>query len=165
MSAKMRDIRSTVEGCANVRGTAMAETFASRSSPWVTTASVLTIFTQPMKTVKRSATRVGLKSASTAIFVRYSRVKRRMSLSDVWSTHGMQRKSNTAVGSRWNGNRTKQPDLHSVSPIHRRPNYRPPEAEGINKEYPRHFAENILQGLDLISRPQGADDTPHSLGT
>ena len=135
--------------------TSAAENVASRSSPWVITVSVLTTPTQ----LKQSATRVGLKSASSATVEilqgQEADVPVRQRARHPRDAMQIQYRRRFVRVLLWNGNRTRQPDVHSANAIHRQPNYRSPEAKGINKQHARHFAENILQGLDLISRPQG----------
>ena len=63
-------VGSMTERFANVRRRPAEETIASRSSPRVITISPLTAFTQPMRTLKQSTTRAGLKSASAKIVAR-----------------------------------------------------------------------------------------------
>ena len=76
----------------------MAEDVASCSDPWVTTTVLSMTFTELMRMLKQSTTRVGSKSARVAIVVRDSRLERWTTLSnDVLSVHEMHRKSHKIV--------------------------------------------------------------------
>ena len=76
----------------------MEGTIASRSNPWVVKSSAFTTFRQPMRALKQSTTRVGLKSTNATIVARYSRVRRRtFSSNNVWRIHEIQYRSNAVV--------------------------------------------------------------------
>ena len=78
----------------------MADTAARRSSPWIATTVRLMTFTQLVKMVKQSTTRMGSKSASGAIVARDPRADKWMALSsDVWTIQEMHRMSKKVV--RW----------------------------------------------------------------